>query len=185
MMDCLHSGKNLQILGHKIVNFDREIRKPVEISILDNLWEQGVDFTKFSLSSRVYKQLFFNYYIKYILDFIKEQDKKCLFVVSKPFHSEFFADFDKIKYLKSYNTNIQTLFKLLPLINIIDTQKHFKDIINEHNPELIEIIDNEIITQSDSLSKRSYKGIKQKVKYYDLQYIDNKIFNELRYWNIF
>ena len=185
MKEYQQSQKNLEILGHKIVNFDQEIRKPTEILILDNLYEQGVDFDKFSLGSKSYKRLFFNYYIKYMIEYIKTQDKKSLFIVSKPTNSEFFQYFDEERYLKSYKTNILSLFRLLPVLDIINTDLYFNQIVDEANPELVDWFSNCIIDQRDRISNKSYKDIKKRVVYYDLKYIDNKIFNELRYSNMF
>ena len=185
MQNYKHYPKNLEILGHKIVNFDQEIRKPTEILILDNLYDQGVDFDKFSLGSKSYKRVFFNYYIKYMIEYIKTQDKKLLFVISKPINSEFFQYFDEERYLKSYKTNISSLFRLLPVLDIINTDLYFNQIVDESDPELVDCFRNCIINQKDRLTNKSYKDIKKRVVYYDLSYIDNKIFNELRYSNMF
>ena len=185
MKEYLQSRKNLVILGHKIIDFDQEIRKPTEILILDNLYDQGIDFDKFSLGSKQYKMLFFNYYIKYMIEYIKTQDKKMLFIVSKPIRSECSKYFDEERYLKSYKTNITSLFRLLPILNITNTNLYFDQIVDESDPEIVDCFRNCIINQKDRLTNKSYKDIKKRVIYYDLSYIDNKIFNELRYSNLF
>ena len=51
--------KNLQILNHKIIDFNT-LKNKTEIDILDNLYDQGLNIETFKLNSKQYKRLCFN-----------------------------------------------------------------------------------------------------------------------------
>ena len=178
------SWKDLEILNHNIVDFNK-IKNITEIDILDNLYSQGLSLDTFKLNSKQYKRLFFNYYIKNIIKYINNCNKKQLFFVSKPTHSEFFDYFDEELIYNSYKTNISKLFNLLPIKSYIDFNNSYDDIMKSKDCEIIEWLSSLIITQSDKTSEKSYKPIKKIVDYYELEFIDNKIFKELQYNSIF
>jgi hypothetical protein len=177
--------RNLEILNHKIIDFDLEINKKSEINIIDNMWEQGYDFNNLKLSSKQFKCLFLNFFIKNILDFLMKQEKSCFFIISKPQSSEFFEHIKKDIYYKAYSTNINTLLNLLPLNAITDFNNSYNDIILSKESELNEWLISNICKCKDKNSKYSLKKVKNKIRYYNLKYLDNKIFEELRFKKIF
>jgi hypothetical protein len=176
--------RNLQILNHKIIDFNT-LKNKTEIDILDNLYDQGLSIETFKLNSKQYKRLFFNYYIKNIISFINKCDKKIFFIVSKPTSSEFFDYFDQDAILNSYQNNINKLFQLLPIKSYIDFNHSYDDILALKDCEINEWLCSEILTQSNKSSEKSYRPIKKISEYYDLQYIDNKIFRDLQYKSVF
>lgn len=175
----------MEIFNHQVVNFDSEIRIPTEQNIIDNLWEQSVDFESFKLSSKHYKQLFFNYYTRNILNFLQKSPKSPIFIISKPTDTDFYEYIEQPLYLQSYQTNIDKLFKILPLISFIDTSKTFKELFEYHDSEWNELVTNQIIKQKDKVHNKSFKSIKNTIKYYDLEYLDRKIFENLKNRMIF
>ena len=48
--------KNLQILNHKIIDFNT-LKNKTEIDILDNLYDQGLNIETFKLNSKQYKEV--------------------------------------------------------------------------------------------------------------------------------
>ena len=114
-----------------------------------------------------------------------EANKKTLFIVSKPLHSEFFDYFEHDLIHNSYRTNISKLFTLLPIKTYVDFNNGFNDILESRESELNEWLCNLILSQSDKTSEKSYKSIKKIAEYYDLKYIDNRVFKELQYKSVF
>ena len=174
----------MEILNHKIVDFNL-IRIRAEVQILDNLYEQGIDFETIKLSSKHYKTLFINYYIKEILYFSLNSNRKPFYIISKPKTSEFYDYIDSDKYQKAFATNISKITSILPLLHYTDTNNTYTDIIDSKENELNEWFSNQIINQKDRLSKKSFKSIKKTLDYYNLSYLNAKIFEELRYKLIF
>jgi len=176
--------KNMEVLGFKIVDYDNEIRIPTDIDIINNLYRQEIDFNELKLSSRNYKRIFLNYFIKNTIDYITN-NKKSFLIIGKPQHSEFFEWFhDHEKFISSYDTNISTILKILPILAYKDTYLSFDEILESKESELREWLSSEIITKKDKASTISFKKIKDKINYYNLSYLDNKIFNELKFKSI-
>jgi len=176
--------KNLEVLNHQVIDFNI-IKNITEIDILDSIYDQGLDIEKFKLNSKQYKRLLFNYFIKNVIKYINNSDKKLFFIISKPSTSEFFDYFEFDAINKSYRTNISKLFNLLPIKAYIDFEYTYGDILESKESELVEWLSNQILIQSDKTSEKSYQPIKKISQYYDLQYIDNKIFKELQYKSVF
>ena len=171
----------MAILNHKIVDFDRYIRIPTEIDILNNLYDQGVDIDTMKLGSKQYKRLFFNYYIKNIIKYISESDRKCFFVISKPHQAtEFFNYFDTQAINTSYTNSLRKLLTLIPIIYLHDPKLSYDDILETNKEEWFEKISIEIKNQRDKIHNKSFKTIKKTAEYYDLKYIDSVIFNDLK-----
>lgn len=175
----------MEILNHKIIDFDSVIRKKSEINIIDNFYEQGIDIESVKLNSKIYKTLFFNYYIKNIIEFLEREQSKCFFVVSKPSWSEFFEYFDSESIFHSYETNTTKLFKILPLVYHLDLSLEYENLINQREGEWVELVSASIIKQRDKIDSRSFKSVKNTINYYNLKYIDNKLFNNLKIKSIF
>lgn len=174
----------MEILNQKIINFNL-LRQKAEIEILDNLYEQNIDFVDIKLSSKHYKTLFMNYYIKEILFYCINSVSKPFFIITKPQPSEFYEYFDGDSYQRTFKTNISKITSILPIIHHTDISITYDEFLETKENEFHEWVSSQIILQRDRLSKRSYKSIRKTLDYYNLNYLNDKIFQELKYKLIF
>jgi len=175
----LHFLKNMEILNHKIIDFN-QIRISSEINILDNLWQQKIDLDKFKLNSKHYKTLFFNYYIKNILSTINDSDKKLFFIMTKPEESEIFNYFDHDSYIKSYHTNLSKLISVLPILFYYNKDYTYTQLLKYYELEWNEMIINNILIINESIYKKQFNKIHSLISYYDLVYLNKTIFDDIK-----
>jgi|AntRauTorckE6833_2_1112554.scaffolds.fasta_scaffold00086_40 hypothetical protein len=169
----------MQVLNHTIKDFHKEIYVVTECDLFDNLYDQNIDWDKFSVNSRQYKKLFFNYLSKTLLNKLSDHQGRTFYIIGKPDITKIHEYVTVEEFNYTYFLNIEKFFKLYPVNAVIVKNKTYEELI-EDNPELNEWLIKEILKCKKKNSKKSFAKLSSFVKTYELSFLDKKIFDETK-----
>lgn len=172
----------MKILNHRICDYYNDVFKYTEIKIADAIYEQQLTDKTLPLNSKNFKRIFVHYVVWDIINYIDNSDDKLFFMINHPTPDNFFTEFyGKDKWNRFYLATMKQILNELPICgalynqNINDVRKLSS---GEYNEFLTSINESIKLLKEKNLNKRFSKS-RNFIKKYDLEFINNKVFDDL------
>lgn len=170
----------MNINMYRIIDFNSEILPNISNSIINSLYDQ--DIKNISYTSRYFNQIFINetiiFLIKHYLD-----NNKIIYIPFKNTNDILSHEYSWDENWKNkFKNNIVKISKNLPiLINTNYFEYENLESLKEDHINLDNEIDLYIQNYKNKISLMTFKKIRNFCNYYDLNFINNKLLNELKY----
>ena len=168
----------MQVLGHTIYDFHKEIYLPCEQMMLDNLWEQGILKDEINIRSHFLKKIFLNYTTKSLLNFLNSLNSinRYFLVVTPNYEYTEIHDYvTKNNWNDFYFRNIKQILDIYPVMaQLYDTYGDYVEFVS--SPEFKNAISGDILDIKSKIFKKRFSKMLKVMEKYDLDFIKKSIF---------